>query len=292
MVKPTVHHPARCPKGIIPRVEANEKHRAFVQTVWPPYILVKLNDAAALADRGETADSYFGPAPTVITTTTIQDADLTSLSYQDELDILTRFDPDIHLPADVSIYERHDPDQRQARVTRSLEGYLYVNSLIDDHANAFDTGPPATIPLLQGLAPPDYHQCFQVFDALDVPMAAYYAVQYFTGNNPRTTDLINSLDEIDAHAPDDLSLFIIGGLGPTLTDQYPDRVDAAAGFAQWYGRIEPLYDTTTEGPTLPIATAKAGYDDLATTTNHQLNAEIPPSYNPDYHHTEATLTPQ
>jgi hypothetical protein len=55
------------------------------------------------------------PPPTVITTTTINDDDLSDLTYQDELDILTRFDPDIHLPADVSIYERHDPDQRQAR---------------------------------------------------------------------------------------------------------------------------------------------------------------------------------
>ena len=172
-----------------------------------------------------------------------------------------------------------------------MKGYLYLNSLIDDHAGEFDSGPPATISLLQGLSPPDYQRCFQVFDELDVPMAAYYAVQYFTGNNPRTTDLLDSLDEIDAHDPDDLSLFIIGGLGPTLTDQYPDRVDAAAGFAQWYGRIEPLYDTTTDGPTLPIAKAKAGYDDLATTTNHQLNAEIPPSYNPEYHQTDATYTP-
>ena len=291
MVEPTVHHPTRCPKGIVPRVEPNARHQAFVDTVWPPFILIKLNDAATLTSRGETATSYFGPAPTVITTTTINDADLTDLTYQDELDILTRFDPDIHLPADVSIYERHDPDQRQARVIRSLKGYLYVNRLLDDHAGEFDSGPPATIPLLQGLSPPDYHRCFEVFDELDVPMAAYYAVQYFTGNNPRTTDLIDSLDEIDAHAPDGLSLFIIGGLGPTLTDQYPDRVDAAAGFAQWYGRIEPLYDTTSDSPTLPIAKAKAGYDDLATTTNQQLNADIPPSYNPEYHQTDATFTP-
>jgi hypothetical protein len=230
------------------------------------------------------------PPPTVITTTTISDDDLSNLTYQDELDILTRFDPDIHLPADVSIYERHDSDQRQASVIRSLKGYLYLNSLIDDHAGEFDSVPPATIPLLQGLSPPDYQRCFAVFEELDVPMSAYYAVQYFTGNNPRTTDLIDSLEEIDAHDPDDLSLFIIGGLGPTLTDQYPDRVDAAAGFAQWYGRIEPLYDITSDSPTLPIAKAKAGYDDIATTTNQQLNAEIPPSYNPDYHQTDATFT--
>ena len=122
-------------------------------------------------------------------------------------------------------------------------------------------------------------------------MAAYYAVQYFTANNHRTTDLITALEKIDAHAPNGLSLFIIGGLGPTLTVQYPDRVDAAARFAQWYCRIEPLYDNTTDGPTLPTAKAKAGYDDLATTTNQQLNADIPPSYNPEYHQTDATYSP-
>ena len=92
---PERHHPPRW---------ANARHQAFVDTVWPPFILIKLNDAATLATRGETATSYFGPAPTVITTTTINDDDLSDLTYQDELDILTRFDPDIHLPADVSIY--------------------------------------------------------------------------------------------------------------------------------------------------------------------------------------------
>jgi len=289
MIDPPVQHPERCPRGIIPRVETSRKHQAFVETVQPPFILVKLNDAAALAERGETATSYFGEPSTVITTTTIRDADLTDLSYRNELNVLTRFEPDIHLPADESIYQRHTPTQRLERVTRSLEGYLHVNKLLEEHADEFDTAPPSTIPLLQGLTPDEYEHCFRVFDELNVPMAGYYAVQYFTGNNPRTEDLLESLEAIDTHAPNELSLFVIGGLGPTLTAQYPDRVDAAAGFAQWFGRVDPLYNTA--GSThLDIGDAKAAYNDLATTTNQNLDVNIPPSTNPDYQDAIPTFT--
>jgi len=256
----------------------------------PPFILIKLNDAATLVNRGETAASYFPEAQTVITTTTIRDADLAELTYRDEFDILTRFNPDIHIPADESIYQRHTPSERLNRITRSLEGYLHVTNLLEEHVSEFTTTPPSTVPLLQGLTPDEYEHRFNVFEELDVPMAAYYAVQYFSGNNPRTGDLLSTLETIDAHAPDELSLLIIGGIGPELTAQYPDRVDAAAGFAQWFGRVDPLYDIAGSIH-LDESKAKAAYDDLATTTNQNLDVDVRPSTNPAYQKADPAFSP-
>lgn len=279
---PSIHHPDRCPRGIIPRVEAPPKHREFVTTVCPPFILIKLTDARTLADRGETARSYFGPNTTVITTSTIADAELRHLRYTDELDILTRFEPDIHIPADRSVYERHDPSTRRDRIEASLEGYLLINEALTDRRDEFSDQLPATIPLLQGLTPDEYQVCFDVFTDVEAPMAAYYAVQYFTGNSPRPDDLLDTIHTIDHHAPAGLSVFVIGGLGTTLTDEYPERVEAAAGFSQWYGRLAPQFQASKHGPTLPVASAKTAYHELATTTNANLEVSIDVSHNPDY----------
>jgi len=277
-----VTHPVTLPRGIVPRVEANDRHAEFVDTVVPPYVLLKITHAEQLANQGETAQSYFGSVPTVITTTTVRDEYLETLTYQDEVDILRQFEPDIHLPADEPTYHSQSPQTRKQRIQTSLSGYITVDRLLDEYAADFDTGRPAILPLIKGCTIEEYQMCFTVFRQLNAPMAVLYGVQYFTTGEPRIDEFVETVETAAAVAPATIDLFIIGGLGPTLTSQYPDCVTATAGFTQWYGRVSSLYTEMNGDIVLPLHRAKAAYDELATATNENLDATVPPSMNADY----------
>lgn len=278
------------PEGIIPRVEPQPKHREFVDTVQPPYVMLKITDARRLAKRGETAASYFGSVPTVITTSTVRDSDLFLLKWLDEYEILEQFQPDYHIPADQSIYQLQPEDDRTELVKRSLEGYLAIKQLLAENQAAFNGSPPTLIPLLKGVTSEEQNICLQVFADEDVELAAFYAVQYFTTDGqPRTDELVEDLHDLTNRSPDDLSYLIIGGLGPSLTDRYPPAVDAAAGFTAWYSRVASLYEYNSGAEQrLPLAHAYEAYHPFATQTNDQLGASARVSYDPDWYDVQTT----
>lgn len=282
--------PTDPPNGIVPLVESNPKHREFVETVCPPYVLIKLTDVENIVQTGETASSYFGDYTTVITTTTVRDEYLNRLTYQEEVDLLKAFEPDIHIPADEPVYVSHDRETRVEQIKKMLTGFLAVNKLLNMQSDAFTSEPPTLFPLIKGVTPDEWELCYNFFSHTDVQLAAFYAVQYFTGDQIRTDELVGTLRAIDATAPSGLDLFVIGGLGPKLVDQYPDRVVAASGLNQWYGRISPLYDDSDgPTPTLPLRKAKVGYTDIATTVNENLDARSRISVRPEFYKVDGSL---
>jgi hypothetical protein len=278
------------PEGIIPRIEPQPKHREFVDTVQPPYAMLKITDARRLADRGETATSYFGSVPTVITTSTVRDSDLFLLSWLDEFEILEQFEPDFHLPADQSIYKTQPQADRTELVKKSLEGFLAIRQLLEENQAAFNGSPPTLIPLLKGVTAEEQDICLQVFDDEDVQMAAFYAVQYFTNDGqPRTTELVEDLTDLANRSQPELSYLVIGGLGPTLTERYPAAVDAAAGFTAWYSRLSSVYKYEAKGSqSLPLARAHDVYHPFAAQVNDQLGASAQVSYDPEWYDVPTT----
>jgi len=272
------------PQGIVPRVEPQAKHHEFVHTVKPPFVMLKITDARRLANRGETATSYFGSVPTVITTSTVRDSDLFLLKWVDEYEILEQFEPDYHFPADESIYEEQPHEDRLSRVKRSLKGFLAIRELIEENRDSFTGTPPTLIPLLKGVSQDEQQACLRLFEEQGVRMAGFYAVQYFTNDGPPQQDaLLEDLHDLHERSPPALSYFVIGGIGRTLTEQYPPSVDAAAGFTQWYSRVSSMFSYDESGSQqLSLEHAHMAYHSFAANANAHLNADVPVSYSPDW----------
>lgn len=290
MPGPYHESPDQLPEGIIPRVEPQPKHREFIQTVQPPAVMLKITHARQLVDRGETATSYFGPIPSVITTSTVKDPDLFMLRWRDEYEILEQFEPDFHIPADQSVYEQQDPDERLDRVTRCLEGFLAIRELLQEHHDAFSGSPPTLIPLVKGTTAAERRKCLHVFETEGVRLAAFYAVQYYTGGNPAIQqELVDVLNQLDRLAQPDLEYLVIGGLGKTLVERFPDSIAAAAGWHRWYSRMASFFEPGDDGPYLPLDHAHLAYDEVATQVNDALNASPPVSFRPEWHELETSF---
>jgi hypothetical protein len=266
------------PSGIIPQVDARATHQAFIETVQPPYALVKITDADKIVSTsGATASEYFSPRTDIITTTTINDTELQNLDVNDEYGIIQRFEPDFHLPADRSVYIDQSRSERKAQVKRNLKATLQLHEQLQREPDVFSSDPPTLIPLIKGITTDDRRPYYQVFDDYGVRIASFYATQYFTNDGPEKDTLIQELNQIDHHSPDSLSLLVAGSLGQKVLESYPESVKAATGLTQWYQRLTPAYDTTTNPTSLPIDDAHTHYHEFARSINDCLNVSAPVS---------------
>lgn len=112
------------PTGTIPLVESYQAHRTFLSTVEPAIILFKLNDVRRLLRRDETAASVVPDATTVITTSTIRDEQLRLISWEQELEYVTAFGSDFHIPSDYPTYVDQPVEQRVVNVLKYLLGTI------------------------------------------------------------------------------------------------------------------------------------------------------------------------
>lgn len=235
--------------GPVARVEPQWSHHEFVDTVQPAAVMCTLNDAETLVKRGETANTYFGSKPIVITTTTMADRKLTLTSWQSEFETVEAFQPDYHIPTDVSDYEDLPAEERAERILECMDGTLWMANRISDAGLDIDI-----IPLVKGKTAPERRICYKAFDRLDASMAAFYAVRYFTsGNGNQIADLYEHTEEIADEYP--IDLFLIGCLKPKYLSDCADTVTAAAGQNQWRNAVKPRKQDAE--------TMQATYNDLA-----------------------------
>ncbi|WP_248911026.1 hypothetical protein [Halocatena marina] len=258
------------PRGAIPSVEPYHSYSAFLKAVEPSYALLKYTDMRALLSRGETADSYFSAETSVITTTTIRDTKLNLVSWEHELERIQAFNPDFHIPADYSTYERQDVADRTRNVLHCMEGLLWMQRQLRDNDSDI-----RLIPLVKGVTPEERAVCYEVFDRAGfTDYCAFYATQYFTGGNGiRIDELVADLEAVNTEQ--DREVFLIGLLSPNYLRRVPESVVAAAGQTAWRSDMAPTKQSVTEMQQQWNEFTEAVSDSLETDATAEMrNAEV------------------
>lgn len=265
------------PLGMIPRLEPQWSHKRIFDIVQPTQVMIKMPAARQLAKRGETASSYFHPDTDVITTTTTNDTQLYLTSRDHEWDILTDFQPDYHIPADHSVYDETEPEDRAQRLAKCIAGTKWVHEQITDNPGAFAYDPPTLLPLIKGVTEEEREPFYQLSQNINAPMSIFYAVQYFTAGQ-RIYDLLDDLQAIDENAPEELPLGLIGLLAPHRLEECPDRVVASAGQNAWFSDIAPRKDEPDEVVDEYLDTATAVHESLRTPAGYpySLDSDLSP----------------
>lgn len=240
-IAPEARHAAPL-KGFIPRVEAQRAHHDFLWAVRPPAAMLGIERSRQLVKRGETADSYFPPETTVITTTTINDRKLHQIPVHraaaddetvwTEEEIVWAFRPDAHLPADFPTYGDDPPDVRETNARRCAEGMLYM---------ARNTPPEVSIiPLIKGTTAAERRPCEVAAGIINTGIAAVYVQQHYSvgggGGEGAARDLVRSIiNETDGQFP----LLLVGAGSPHTVGKYPEAVVATAAQRTWREPVAP-----------------------------------------------------
>ena len=222
------------PSGAIPRVEVQWSHREFVDAVAPLHVLLSIVHAKRLLKRGETAASYFPDRTSVITTTTIADDHLDRLSWQDERDIVTTFEPAMHIPADYPVYGDDPPEIRYERAEQCATGTIWIADQLEKAGVDVDV-----LPLIKGVTETERGFGYQACEELDVGVAAVYAAQYFSaGGGGGRSALVRDLEAIRTEASE-LDVVVVGLLSPNYLEHVPENVIGAAGHRAWREPVAP-----------------------------------------------------
>jgi hypothetical protein len=227
-----VHTAYGLPYGLIPRVEPTQTHAELIDAIVPERVMLRIDHARRLARQNQTAATAFPEETTVITTTTIPDAKLATITREHELEILTTFEPDYHIPADHPTYRDQSSEDRRTQIARYCSGTRWIWDRLRRNPDAFSTSPPILLPLIKGTTPSERALTYELAVELQAPIAFYYAVQYFTEGN-RIAALVEDLTEIHANSPPTLPLGLIGLLGPDYLSRCPNSVAAASGLNGW-----------------------------------------------------------
>ena len=258
------------PLGMIPRMEPQWSHERVFEIVKPAQVMVKIENARRIAKRNETAQSYFHPDTTVITTTTTDDAELAKVTRDHEWEVLKAFQPDYHIPADHSVYKSLSESKRVEREAKCLSGMRWVRDKLQDNSNAFRGDPPEILPLIKGVTPEERAPFIVFAQNIGAPTAVFYAAQYITGGW-RLPDLVDDLNSIDENAADELPITLIGLLQSERLDELPNRVVASAGFSGWFKHIAPRKDPPEEVSEAYQTTAEAVHKALNTPNAHPIS---------------------
>lgn len=209
------------PTGPVLLVEPQQAHQEFIEVDSAnPTVLLRLSQVPHLLNRGEDADSYFGPECTVITTTTVHDGWLATTGWRDERNLVQEFGPDFHIPCDYPVYKGFDPEKRRKHIRWYLRGLFWM---VDELAETSTE----LLPLIKGETPSERQLCYRVFDALDVQYGVFYGTQYYQ-ENVGFYQLLSDIHHVVSERPD-LHLMLIGLQSPRRLGQLPPQVVAAAG---------------------------------------------------------------
>jgi hypothetical protein len=223
--------------GCIARVEPTAYYREFLEVVRPEWAMLKLHHASQLVDSGETADSW-APHTKLITTSTINDPRLEEISWQEERDIVRSFQPQRHIPTDVSVYRDQSTADRVEGIKNCMTGAAYMQSELA-------TVNTEIIPLFKGYTRSERNLSLQAVDALDASRVAIYVSRYFSGNRGNNRKrLFHHLERYAEHNMPPVML--IGLLSPKYLERVPDYVIAASGQNQWRDRYDPDSQTAEE----------------------------------------------
>lgn len=210
------------PRGAIPRYQHCERHIEFFKgNPVIDTVMVDITALKSLVGDELTADTHF-PGVSVITTTTVNDAFLNRLGWDQELDLVLRFQPEFHIPCDYSVYEDQPPEKRG----KIIEEYLEALSWFSD---ALECTAIRLLPQVKGITYDERKLCYTTFAELDFTYITYYGSQYFgrhVGN--RGKELIHDVrDIVSEFYP--CRLLLIGCTSPKILRKLPPRVVATAG---------------------------------------------------------------
>lgn len=223
-------------KGYIPQVENQRKHREFLQVV-PSIdaIVIKITAARALANKGVTAEQY-AEGKKVITTTTIDDRKLEDLYWSDELDIVNKFEPDYHIPADCPTYQDGDqtPLERRNNLDIYLQGLLYLEKRLED---------TQLLPLIKGEKKNERKRVKEVIDHLELDYAVFYATQMMV-SGMKHYSVVGKINQIANHFSNK-EILVMGIQVPRYLEMMASNVVAVSG-QKWRRIADPAEHETSE----------------------------------------------
>lgn len=217
------------PDGAVARIEASFAHMGFVWAAEPDWVSMKIAPhVRRLVDNGLTAESCVPDGTNVITTSTIHDRELSSLTVSEEADLVEAFEPDVHVAGDVSAYLWMLPSKRAELIRESMRNAIWLDRECDSDATF--------VPILKGPTVQERELCYTAMEYFDHDYIAVYATRYFTGGGGANTyKLVEDLFEI--HNESNLDIFLIGAMSPRVTEKTPDSVVAAGGLNTWKSEI-------------------------------------------------------
>lgn len=218
------------PRGCVLGIERQTAHEEFLDgNDEADYVILKMHHARRLVEQGETAESFYGPDVTVITTSTIHDSILKDWTWEKERDVVLAFQPDFHIPTDHPVYWGYTPSQRKRNTRETVKGLLWMIGELRG------SGIPV-IPLLKGTTTTERIICYKVFGELGVDYCAFYGTQYYTSGKGFGA-LLRDIRKIVAEAPG-LDIFVMGCLSPDDIERLPPQVVAASGLHQWLKAVK------------------------------------------------------
>lgn len=209
------------PRGVIPRVEPQRKHKQFFKdNQFVDTVMIKINHAQRLLNRGETADSYLGCDTDVILTSTIHDKKLANFDLEKQINIVKRFQPDYVIPCDRPVYKIFPEDYRKWVIKDCyLKDIVSMNSILSETNTEI-------IPLIKGETSEERNFCYRIFEDLGFDYLSFYGVQYFSYGF-KWSELIEDLFKISSNCKKDLLL--IGLQSANKINRLPPQVRAVAG---------------------------------------------------------------
>lgn len=222
--------------GYLPQLENQSKHRDFLRTV-PSIdtVVIKITAARALANRGITAEDYGGNCK-VITTTTIDDRVLQDLDWKNELEIVKRFNPHFHIPADCPTYrdKYQTTSERNKNLNIYLEGLLYM----DKHLENVEL-----IPLIKGEYRHERLKVKDVLNHLSYDYAVFYATQMMISGTKHYR-VIGKINQV-ANLYPEKEVIVMGMQVPRYLEQLASNVVAVSG-QKWRRVADPTEHRKTK----------------------------------------------
>lgn len=218
------------PRGFIAGVEAQRSHIDFIEKANPEAIMLKVTHARRLLKREPpiTAEDL-APHSTVITTSTVNDDELSRLTTTHEVEIVSEFAPDFHIPSDVEAYRGQPAADRAEAINHLISGTREVAKNLADRGCG-----TRCLPLVKGLYHRERVPSYALAEELGCGTVCFYATQYFT-NGLKIHQLVSDLEKISEEAPS-LDILVIGAGGRSL-GKLPPAVRAASSQNQWRSRI-------------------------------------------------------
>lgn len=214
---------AELPEGIIPRIQKQVRHQAFVRD--NPHldqVMLGINDAARLLRKGEIFSSYFCSTVDPITTSTIHDQPLGELRWTYEENVVRALGSRYHIPTDYWVYGDMEPEDRKKNIDLMMQGTKWF------HHRLADT-PTRVIPLVSGVTREEREICYQTFNELGTSYCAVYGAQYFGGSMGNGINKLNNyIRDIVSEYPLD-GVLLIGLQSEQYLERLPPEVVAAAG---------------------------------------------------------------
>lgn len=215
----------QAPRGCVARIEKQSAHEEFLNAGEPvPSILISLTDAEIIHNEGRTLWDYIPDETTTITTTTVADDDLSSLSIDREEKIIRGVQPDYHIPGDVPVYNENFRVVRKCRIFDNL-------CRLADLAGRIEDTSVGLLPLIKGVNQEEWSRVGDAFDELGADHFVFYGTQYYT-RGPGFGELREHICTIASMMPDK-TIMTIGPMSPEQVNELPHQVVATAGLNQW-----------------------------------------------------------